>query len=425
MMARVKRVAAVLVVVALAGLLVGCGDKDGVEPVASRSCTELLYEGGGKPDVIVVSDFPRRGIGADTTKLMVDAIEFVLRRRDFRAGDYRVGYQSCNDTVGDEPYDEYLCRRNARAYVATADVVGIIGPWNSGCAFEQIPIVSRKAAGPLAMISPSNTFVGLTLAAAGAGRLYPDGVRSYVRVVTHDWAQGGAAAQTVARLRVRRVALVHQDFKDEYARGLTLSFRAFARRVGLEVREFDWPPLRSYRALARSVAATRPQAVYLAGVTQVNGKRLVLDLRAVLGPSVTFVAPDSFAADDVAQALGPAGEGMRVTVPGFPPQALPAAGKRFVREFGASLSERRALGAPEAAQAAEVLIDAIARSDGTRASVVKELFATRVTNGILGSFSFDRNGDIVPGPVGVYRFERGKIVPEGVVRVPLATRGDR
>jgi hypothetical protein len=41
-----------------------------------------------------------------------------------------------------------------------------------------------------------------------------------------------------------------------------------------------------------------------------------------------------------------------------------------------------------------------------------------VKNGILGSFSFDRNGDVVPRSVGVYRFERGKIVTEGVVQVP-------
>ena len=50
---------------------------------------------------------------------MVEAIELVLREREFRAGEYRVGYQSCNDTVGDEPYDPLRCRQNARAYVAT------------------------------------------------------------------------------------------------------------------------------------------------------------------------------------------------------------------------------------------------------------------------------------------------------------------
>ena len=109
---------------------------------------------------------------------------------------------------------------------------------------------------------------------------------------------------------------------------------------------------------------------------------------------------------------------MLVTVPGFPPDTLPPAGKRFVRAFGPSRIEARQLGAPETAQATEVLLAAIARSDGTRASIVRELFATRVKNGILGSFSFDRNGDVVPRSVGVYRFEHGKIVTEGVVQVP-------
>jgi hypothetical protein len=39
------------------------------------------------------------------------------------------------------------------------------------------------------------------------------------------------------------------------------------------------------------------------------------------------------------------------------------------------------------------MLDAIARSDGTRASVTKELLRTRVRDGLIGSFRFDRNGD--------------------------------
>jgi branched-chain amino acid transport system substrate-binding protein len=175
---------------------------------------------------------------------------------------------------------------------------------------------------------------------------------------------------------------------------------------------------KSYDRLARSVAATHPDAVFLAGVTEINGKRLVLDLRAALGPRVTFIGPDAFAGDDTARELGAAGEGMYVTLPGLPPSALPTAGKRFRREARVPPGVA-GFGAPEAAQATEVLLQAIARSDGTRASVVRELFATRVKNGILGTFSFDRNGDIVPRPVGVYRFAHGKFITEGVVRVPL------
>ena len=59
-----------------------------------------------------------------------------------------------------------------------------------------------------------------------------------------------------------------------------------------------------------------------------------------------------------------------------------------------------------AAQSAEVLLDAIARSDGTRASVTEELFRTRVTDGLLGDFAFDENGDITAPAVTFLRLGR-------------------
>jgi branched-chain amino acid transport system substrate-binding protein len=352
---------------------------------------------------------------------MIDTIEFVLREREFRAGELRVGYQACNDTVGDAPYDPPTCRRNARAYVDTDDVVGVIGPWNSDCAEVQIPLVSTREAGPLAMISPANTFVGLTRG-AHAQSLYPDGVRSYARIITHDLGQGSAAAHLAQRLGARRVAVVHQGFGDEYVRGLTTAFLAAARALELDTVSFDWRREESYTELASSVAAARPDVVYLAGLTQFNANTLVEDLRAALPRSVELVGPDSFAAVDIAQELGRGGEGMFVTVPGIPHDLLPPAGERFVREFGGPANiEPGALGAPEVGQSTEVLLDAIARSDGTRASVVEELFATKVENGILGSFSFDRYGDIDPAPVGIYRLQGGKVVGDSVVRASLGS----
>ncbi len=200
---------------------------------------------------------------------------------------------------------------------------------------------------------------------------------------------------------------------------LTKSFRAAAAGSGdrHEV-AIDWPLQDSYAELAASIAAARPDVVYLVGLPELNAKTLIEDLRAELGP-IPIITPDSFAADDMALELGPIGEGLLTTVPGIPHGALPPAGQRFLREFGQAPVVPDQPGAPEAAQATEVLLDAIGRSDGSRASVVEELFATKVENGILGSFSFDRFGDIDPAPVGVYRYEKGKIVVDGVVRAPL------
>ena len=398
-------------------LVVACaGGDDGVEPVAIKACGPLVYEGEGEPDVVVVSNMPLRGRFVPHTTGLVDAMEFVLREREFRAGEFRVGFQSCDYTVAGEP-DASQCTRNARSYVAAESVVGVIGPFLSGCAELQIPIVSRTAAGPLAMISPANTSSGLTRGPA-ALPLYPDGVRSYVRVVTHDEAQGAAAAHIAQRLGARRVAVVAQrGIDDPYVAQLTPSFRATARSLGLEERTFDWPRQERYTELAASIAAFRPEAVYLVGLPEGNADTLIRDLKAAL-PDVMIITPDSFAAEDMARELGPIGDGLITTVPGVPTSELPPAGQRFLRESGAKIVGT-GTGPPEAAQATEVLLDAIARSDGTRASVVEELFATKVENGILGSFTFDRLGDIDPAPVGVYRYEDGKIVVDRVIRGPL------
>jgi branched-chain amino acid transport system substrate-binding protein len=396
----------------------GCAGGDGgVEPVAISSCGPLLYEGEGKPDVIVVSDTPRRGFLAAASKEVVDAIELVLRKRKFLAGEFRVGFQSCDYDVGEAP-DAGQCQRNARSYVAAKSVVGLIGPYNSGCAELQIPIASRTASGPLAMVSPANTISGLTRGPY-ALPLYPDGVRSYVRVVTHNQAQGAAAAHIARRLGARKVAVVAQgDLDGAFVPELTQSFRAKARSLGIEVRTFDWPIRERYTDLAASVAAADPGAVYLVGLPAGNADTLIADLRAELS-AVPIITPDSFALADVARGLGPLGNGLISTVPGVPRSELPPAGQRFLREFRSQNLELGQPGGPEAAQATEVLLDAIARSDGTRASVVEELFATKVVGGILGSFTFDELGDIDPAPVGVYRFQDGRIVVDGVVRTPL------
>jgi ABC-type branched-subunit amino acid transport system substrate-binding protein len=60
-----------------------------------------------------------------------------------------------------------------------------------------------------------------------------------------------------------------------------------------------------------------------------------------------------------------------------------------------------------AAQAAQVVMQAIARSDGTRAGILDQLFRTRVRDGLLGSFSFDAQGDIAESPVTILRVDEG------------------
>jgi branched-chain amino acid transport system substrate-binding protein len=402
-------------------LAAGCtGSEHAASPVDTATCADVFYEGEGKPDAIIVSDLSGgQQPGESNAELgMVRVIAAVLRRRGFRAGEYRIGYQSCNS--GD---DKALCERNAKAFAATRGVLGMIGPWFSWCAALQIPILSRRATGPLAMVSPMNTDPGLTrrtpYSTHNPGSLYSGGVRNYARVVASDDDIGAAAAIVAKQLGARRVVVLVNRGEigfPWYGPSLGADFAETARSLGLVTTELEWRTQRSYASVARRAAAVRPQLVFLAGLPQYNARRLMEDLRRRLGPDVAFAAGDQFlASPSLPDAFGPVGEGLRVTSYGVPLEALAPAARRFLRSVGAQGGLGRAA---EAAQAADVLLDAIARSDGTRAGVVEELFNTRVTGGILGSFSFDQYGDITPATVALYSVRNGKAVLDGVVRVP-------
>src|SRR5439155_24548246 len=81
-------------------------------------------------------------------------------------------------------------------------------------------------------------------------------------------------------------------------------------------------------------------------------------------PAARIIAPDGFLPiDAMVKAVGSAAEGMYFLEPGLPPSKFGPVGQALQRKFGSSPAESG--GAPVAAQATEVLLDAIARSDGT------------------------------------------------------------
>ena len=55
-----------------------------------------------------------------------------------------------------------------------------------------------------------------------------------------------------------------------------------------------------------------------------------------------------------------------------------------------------------------MLLTAVARSDGTRASVIDELFRVRLSDSLIGDIAFDDRGDVVRGAVTVLRVTRGE-----------------
>ena len=150
-----------------------------------ESICEPVLSGGGRPDVLIASDLPLQGGLRLPARQMADAVAFVLRRHGFRAGRFTVGYQSCDDSVARTGnFDVDKCSANAREYVRNRRVIGVVGTFNSPCAAAALPILNRAS---LAMVSPLNSYVGLTRAGIGTPpgeltTLYPTGRRTYARV---------------------------------------------------------------------------------------------------------------------------------------------------------------------------------------------------------------------------------------------------
>ena len=388
----------------------------GVEPLPATSCEPIVYGGTGEPDVLIASDLMLQGGARVTTTQMAHAIAFALRQRGFRAGEHKVAYQSCDDSIATTGlFDLAKCAANARAYASNADVVGVVGTFNSPCAEAAIPILNRAPGGGVAMVSPSNSFVGLTRDGPGVppetlANLYPTGRRNYLRVFPTDDLQMAALALTARRLGHLRVALL-DDGEVGYGGLLAAGFEYAARGLDLDlVFHESWDPAaRSYRGLAQAVRRARPDAVVLSGLLDTNGARVVRELREQLGPNVTMLAPDGFTPVSLLlDRSGGAARGMYVSLSGLTLERLGPVGKRFVRTFAASQPGAEIEPtAVYAAQAAEVLLEAIARSDGSRASVIRELFRMDVQGGLLGDFTFDENGDISQSPITILRAERG------------------
>jgi ABC-type branched-subunit amino acid transport system substrate-binding protein/DNA-binding beta-propeller fold protein YncE len=371
-----------------------------------------LETGGREPDVLIASDLPLQGPDGTGPRAMADAIRHVLRQRGFRAGKYAVGYRSCDDSTAQTgAYENRRCAANANAYAQAKELVAVIGPFNSGCAQIEVPIVNRAPDGPVAMIGPTLTHPGLTRGGTADSYrgepevYYPTGVRNLVLLKPGEDVQGAAHAVLARRLGLEGVYVL-DDGSGLQREAVSDPFRRTARRLGVDIAgsaAFD-PLDASYAALAARVARSGAEGVVVGAGPFEGGDRLIRALRARLGDRVTIMAGFFFAfAPEVLEVVGPAARGMYVTTLDLPLTALPmtAAGRRFARDVGAL--DNPTYGVLEAGQSAELALDAIARSDGTRASILEELRASVVKNGIIGSFRFDRNGDTTTASVPILR----------------------
>jgi ABC-type branched-subunit amino acid transport system substrate-binding protein len=104
--------------------------------------------------------------------------------------------------------------------------------------------------------------------------------------------------------------------------------------------------------------------------------------------------PDGFTTQQTIDEAPEAAPGMFLSVAGVPIDKFKGKGAEFIKAFKPRLGGKPV--DPYAiygAQAAEVMLNAIAASDGSRGDVIAKLFEQKINDGYLGTFGINENGD--------------------------------
>jgi branched-chain amino acid transport system substrate-binding protein len=377
----------------------------------------LASAGSATADVNVYSSLPRQGTSAGQTRAVEQGIRLALADFGGRAGGLTVNYIGLDDSSRSNPgtADEEQTRRNAVRVAGDRFAVGYVGEFNSGGSKVSIPILNRAG---ILQVSPSNTYIGLTTGGPGTlpgdpERYYPTGRRTYARIVPNDAVQAAVLATLVRDSRCASVAFVWDG--SIYGEGIVSRGRQEARRLGQRTSSTVMLPKdlgRELRSRARRVTA--PCVLY-GGVTG-NGAVAHFRTLAAGHPRRRFFASDGVAetAFSHPRAGGiPASIGRRtlITVATLGVRDFPAEGQAMAARFFAAYRVRSI--DPYAVYGYEsmrIVLDAIARAaprGNDRGAVLDAFWAAGARHGVLGTYSFDANGDTTQRRYGIYGISGG------------------
>jgi len=370
----------------------------------------------------ISSDLPKQGGSAEQSASTNKAIRLLLKQQGNKAGKFNIKFREYdNSTAAKGSWDDAQCAKNAQAHVASRDEVAVMGTYNSGCAKIIVPILNQDPKGPMVMVSNANTNPGLTKAwdPGEPDKFYPTGIRNHWRVVTTDDNQGSAAAQFAKSLGVKKVYVLND--RQTYGQGVAQAFTTAAKSLGLTVLS-DGPAgegwddkAPNYEALFTKIAALKPDMVYVGGIFDLNGGQLVKDKVKYLGDNtkVKFMMPDGFTGYPDFLAL-PEAAGAYLSFTGLSIDQFPKGGAAekfqadYLAEYGVAPTSSFSV---YGAAAAQVILDAISRSDGTRKGVFEAMKTTVISadKSVVGTeLKFDANGDILSKDITILIVKDGK-----------------
>jgi branched-chain amino acid transport system substrate-binding protein len=307
-------------------------------------------------------------------------------------------------------HDPQTGATNIGQLVNDPTVFAVVGPFNSNVAQAEIPV--SNAAG-LIQCSPANTNPSLTKGdAALALRATNPTKIAYVRVATTDDIQGQAGADIAYRVAGAKTAYVVDD-TETYGKGLADQFVATFTKLGGTIVGRDGVGASGqadYTALLTAAKAKNPGFVYFGGVTATGGGLLRKQMVQVGMGSIPFGGGDGISDGSAATAssflnvAGPDGDvNTYMTVAAV--HDIPDAAK-FAADFKAAYNTEPGAYSASGYACAQIYLQALAKTDGSREAVRAFVTTTSSTfSTVLGTLSFDANGDTSQHVISDYKFD--------------------
>lgn len=361
--------------------------------------------------VDVYSSLPMHGPSASESSALVNGIRLALDQAGGRAGPFMVHYAPLDDSAGSTGWDADQTAADARKAAADPHAVYYIGELDDAASEVSMPILNEAG---IAQVSPTNTYVGLTVNQAGqpgGGPPYaPTGVRTYLRIVPVDSVQGAALLLAMHQAGCTRVALT--DDQEPYGAGLAKLVETEKSFYGVNVMNVagTGSATGGYRSETTLSRRTRPDCVLLAGVASPQVVRLTEQIHAAL-PAARIFAPDPMCTSawtnrrdgGVPADIDPL---IQCTAVVRSLGAYPG-GRAFVADYrnkyGVSMPSPAAILGYEAMQLGLSTIASLGSDGNSKSAVLSALFSTTDRHSVLGTYGFDSNGDTTLRSLGLYK----------------------
>ncbi len=360
--------------------------------------------------VDIYSSLPLRGPEAADTIPLANGIRLALAQADGKAGPFMVHYTALDDS-GNAGWDANDTAANARKAAADSHAVYYIGEFDDDASEVSMPILNQAG---IAQVSPTNTYVGLTtnqLGGATGGPPYaPTGIRTYLRIVPTDSVQGAADLLAMRQAGCTKVAIANDD--EPYGIGLSRLMLLQKSFYGLDVVSSGGinPQTANLHTYAEMLKALHVDCLMFAGVASKGAVQVAKDVHLAL-PTAKIFGPQGLCTSawtnpkdgGVPAAVDPLIECTQVTL-GL--TAYPG-GKAFLAAYKAkypgSKPNAYAILGYEAMRLGLSTIAGLGANGDSKSAVLSALFATAGRHSVLGTYSFDKQGDTTLRSIGLYK----------------------